>query len=446
LSGSLTSLLFGERRTVLPASCCVPLETGPTAGGGRGSFGSHISSACQASSSALRIDRHFALESLRQDILNFRSLSPELLADRTFVVQAMRLNWQILKYVSPTLHADEELFLEALKQSVKALDYASKSILRDRQFILQAVKVHWRAIHYADEYLRGDTKILLGAVEQDARVLYYALPHVLFDAHFLLEATKINPEALQYASQTLRQDSQFIIQAIRESSWEVLRYADESVRDDQTVILEAFTHNLDALTFASQRLRQDGAFFSKLIQIDWRALKYAPVETRNDPFVILDALKQDFEAIALVPLSVRKNRKFLTKVANHIFGAEAHASSLAEGDIHEQIEAVDTALTNLYRMQVSQNEIGKSRREDFQQYLENMAWSFRESKTGSQILESQETPSESTTVEERQARVGRMSMAVHRLPLMRLAGGTSPRRDSSARRADDDNKPNEGWG
>ena len=69
------------------------------------------------------------------------------------MLEAVKQNWEALKFASAVLKNDGEIVLEAVKQDGYALRYASAALKDDHQIVLEAVKQNWKALKFASTEL-----------------------------------------------------------------------------------------------------------------------------------------------------------------------------------------------------------------------------------------------------------------------------------------------------
>jgi len=153
-------------------------------------------------------------------------------ADRKVVQDAIQASWGLaLCYASPELQADRSIVLQAVRYRGEALRYASADLRDDKDVVLEAVGQSWRAFEYASEDMRGDSDIITAAMMQST-------------------------DTLMYVREDLRSDRELILRAVQ-SDGLALRYASEELREDREVVREAFKHNNMALRYVPDTLRRE---------------------------------------------------------------------------------------------------------------------------------------------------------------------------------------------
>lgn len=94
--------------------------------------------------------------------------------NKEFMMQALKNKaaW-VIAYASDELFKDKELMLEAVKLDGQLLYYASPELRDDKEVVLSAVKNKGLIVKYASKRLRGDKEIGLTAINQDKRAEMY---------------------------------------------------------------------------------------------------------------------------------------------------------------------------------------------------------------------------------------------------------------------------------
>jgi hypothetical protein len=117
-------------------------------------------------------------------------LTPEMLDDRNFVLELVRIDGGILKYVSSKLRDDYEIVVEAIKQSVlgSPFEFASPRLQENKEIVLMASNKSYTNLKYASPVLKADIEFIKEAMKQDFNCLTYAEPRLrkqIMDDFFL---------------------------------------------------------------------------------------------------------------------------------------------------------------------------------------------------------------------------------------------------------------------
>ena len=139
-----------------------------------------------------------------------------------------------------------------------------------------------------------DRASVLSLVTADGDAL---LHHSAFNDDFdiVLAASLSSVDALLWASPRLRSDPAIMLSAVT-AHGRSLRYT-PTLRDDPAIVLAAVTADGDALQFACTSLRNDPAIVLAAVTQSPYALGYASESLRGDPAIVRAAVEQDWEAI-----------------------------------------------------------------------------------------------------------------------------------------------------
>ena len=117
-------------------------------------------------------------------------LTPEMLGDRNFVLELVRIDGDILEYVSSELRDDNEIVIEAIKQSVLgfAFKFASPRLQENKEIALMASNKSYTNLRHASPVLKADIEFIKETIKQDFNCLTYAEPKLrkkIMDDFFL---------------------------------------------------------------------------------------------------------------------------------------------------------------------------------------------------------------------------------------------------------------------
>mmetsp|Transcript_23192 Transcript_23192/g.64809 ORF Transcript_23192/g.64809 Transcript_23192/m.64809 type:complete len:423 (-) Transcript_23192:54-1322(-) len=143
--------------------------------------------------------------------------------------------------------------LSAVRADHTAMQSVPEELLADRDFVMAALKQNWRALRYASDKFRQDRDVVLAAVAQDAHALRYASAGLRQDHDMVLAAARRKASALSFAPAELRRNRDFILAVVRENG-HALRYTTEELRKDRDVVLAAVQQTGFALRYAAVEL------------------------------------------------------------------------------------------------------------------------------------------------------------------------------------------------
>ena len=113
---------------------------------------------------------------------------PELWADQSFLEEAAKSNWQVLKFAGPDVWANRDLLLSIAKQSNQILKHARAELRADREFVLNFVRRRGNALVWAAPALKADRQVVLEAVRHDESAFEFASLELRSDWELMLLA------------------------------------------------------------------------------------------------------------------------------------------------------------------------------------------------------------------------------------------------------------------
>ncbi|WP_041593795.1 DUF4116 domain-containing protein [Mycoplasmopsis cynos] len=231
--------------------------------------------------------KKFVLEAVKRDggALQFASeeLKKEFGKNRDIMLEVVKWNGNALRYASEELKKDREVVLEVMKRDYRvALQYASKELWSDKDVVLEAVKRDYRVLQYASKELWSDKDVVLEVMKQYGDIFLNLFTLFISDEmkkefgknrDIMLEAVKRNGYALQFASEELKKDKDVVLEAVNQVGDIFLNEftSDELKKEfgkNRDIMLEVVKWNGYALEDASDELKKDKEFISKIIKIN----------------------------------------------------------------------------------------------------------------------------------------------------------------------------------
>jgi hypothetical protein len=253
--------------------------------------------------------------------------------DTSFVIKAIKLNGDILQYVSNELQANKDVVLSAVQQNSYMLQYASVNIRDDKDIVMKAVTNYGTVLKFASSKLRADKEVVLAAIKNDAAALAYTSSKIRANKEIILAAVKQNGLTLEYASNYLRYDKYVVLTAVTQNGF-ALEYASpldkdnggwaiqdapENLRDNKKIVLAAVTQNGKALQYASIYLQDDKEIVLTAIRNDYKiiddyqghyAFLYASDRLKYDTQVISAAIQQYGKDSIKIMMNIVKKKLF----------------------------------------------------------------------------------------------------------------------------------------
>jgi hypothetical protein len=115
------------------------------------------------------------LNDFQKDSHSLDSIEPEFLADKKFVLDALKIHPAIFHSISKELKVDKNVVLAAVKQNVSLFDYISSDLQQDRDVFLAAVKGNGLYLEQGSALFQADQEIIQAALKQNPEAARYAI-------------------------------------------------------------------------------------------------------------------------------------------------------------------------------------------------------------------------------------------------------------------------------
>ena len=171
----------------------------------------------------------------------------------------VRKDGWVLEKAPKELRGDKQLVLEAIKQQYDAIRYASTELQHDKEVVLTALKQHPAgAFCYVPDDLKQDKEMILASVQLDGMLLEQVPPQFQNDYDVVLSAVKQCGYAYQYASDNLKSNRNIVLVAVSTNGAVVDRLpADSKLRQDKDVCLAAIKSNPYAIKYIADNMKRD---------------------------------------------------------------------------------------------------------------------------------------------------------------------------------------------
>lgn len=157
----------------------------------------------------LRDHRVVALAAARHSVSELRQVSPRLLADRWFALDALQVRNENLQVVAaairdyPALRDDKEVLAAAVRKGL-TLRHSPESIRSNRNVVYQVVQHSGMELEYASNQLRADRRIVHAAVQQCGLALKFAAFQLRNEDKIVESAVQQNSHAIRFAGAHLK--------------------------------------------------------------------------------------------------------------------------------------------------------------------------------------------------------------------------------------------------
>ena len=313
------------------------------------------------------------LEELKENALK---LTLQNSLDKSFLLEALEKNPQVLKYIPQEL-VNKELSLKAVTNDGYALEFVPSKII-DQDIALEAVKAYGDSIIYVPKELI-DKKLALEAIKTCEGALY-EVPPKMIDQDFLSAAVKLNGLVLDYAQKELI-NKEIAMEAIKENN-RALEFIPQHLID-KTLILEALKDYGTPVRCIPKELI-DKEIAIKIVQNYGYDIKHIPKEIL-DKEIALEAVKEFEFALELIPEEIiDKEIIFIAKCneTKYKLNLSEQQKKLLEEALQEEIEKAQTLgkqgtlltkeiLKEKYKNETIYNLIKSSNQEGYNYYLKS---------------------------------------------------------------------------
>lgn len=188
----------------------------------------------------LKRNKKFILDAVSIHPLVGRTIDPMWKSDPDVVLAVMKQHLYALDYINKN-HWKWDVnrhVIGALKQNIHILDCAETNELKcNKKFILEALAVDDDVLRYASEDLRSDPEIIHAAIKENRAPLKYATDKLLSNYTFMIGIIKQYYDGVEYIGENLRSNPDFIVEAQKYNS-NTIKYADLSLRSNETFMLK----------------------------------------------------------------------------------------------------------------------------------------------------------------------------------------------------------------
>lgn len=331
--------------------------------------------------------RELCLKACEYNANNFIRLPKEIQYDKDFILDALRVNYSIVKYL-PNKIIEKNLVLECLKNHSNDefnccfhFDPHSK-IWDDLEFLKECLEICGDVLQFAPPTWKNDKQIALNALCKKGNAFNYISPDLRNDKEIVLAAFKNNPRNLWDISRTLLGDEEIInllkdkshveyfklpdqildskeiIKCFVSKNYEFYLGLDEHLNSDWEIALEALKNELkqksvvfsdllkefkipedeelfyemiyffDVVENMPTKLLDDKKFFIKLVELHGMMMKFSETEEIDkDKNICLTAVKSSGRAIQYCSEEFKDNLVIVREALKNDIRALQHVSN-----------------------------------------------------------------------------------------------------------------------
>ena len=258
-------------------------------------------------------DKEFMLQAIEKDFLAIRWASDELVNDREFMIEAMKRNWFTIGYASDELKNDKKFMRDVIKRDELYIGYLGNKLKNDKEFMFQAIKQSSRNVAYIGEKLRNDKEFMIKAIKQDSWSILCASYELLNGENFVLQAIKLDSWCINFIIPKLKNNKEFMLKAIKMNSLCIEYLGNELLNDIE--FMEKIYDLINVSKYVSKYMITNKEIMLQAIQNkDIWCLAYVDTELRNNKEFMLQAIEKDSSCIGYSSIELLNDREFMIEV------------------------------------------------------------------------------------------------------------------------------------
>ena len=220
--------------------------------------------------------KDFVLKLLDTHTSYYMSLPDEFRKDKDITYKAVLTNGYYLKDAPDEFKSDKKLILKSLEKNAAAIEFISPALLKDEEFLLEAVKINeYVPDHLPYNEFRRNKDFMLKAIKANNNAIHCNISYFIDDKNFMLEAIKCNAEAVNQVYEKLNTYG-FMLEAVKVNP-EAIRYVDCEYTNSDNFLLDVVKTNPEAFNYMydheKKRVLQNAEIF-KMIKITKDDIKY----------------------------------------------------------------------------------------------------------------------------------------------------------------------------
>ena len=261
-------------------------------------------------------DRTIVLHAIAQNSDAFQYASKQLKHDRSFIIEAIRLDGFILVLLSEALKNDFEIVMAAVNQNGLVLACVSDELKNNRDVVMTAARQDGLAIRFTESNeLGSDPELLIAGLESNPVLLEHLTPEGQNESSYVMAAVKKNGMMLAYAGPDQQSNFDIVAAAVNQNG-NALQHASEALRDHFHIVGWAIMQNVMSLQYASNRCKDHREIIKLAISQDARAAAYIGRYLAEDEVFLRDLFKIDVNVATYLPIENKTKYTWLNQVSN----------------------------------------------------------------------------------------------------------------------------------
>jgi predicted RNA-binding protein (virulence factor B family) len=267
------------------------------------------------------------------DEKSFDYVGDSLKGDRAFMLRAVTINGQLLKYASNDLKSDKTLISTALKSWYLAIQYGDSSIRNDRDLVVKSLETYYinkfpnnyemndfyYLMYQFNREFRNDKSVYLEALNKNfnRNSILNKIKAFSNDQDFIrknnLENLISHPYSFEYLDSMYKKDDEFMNIAVNSGIYD-LSFASDKYTKNREIVLQAVKYNGNNIAFTSELFQNDKEIVMAAVSNVGSAFLYASNQLKTDKEIILVALKNDITILDYVDKSLFSDSSFVREI------------------------------------------------------------------------------------------------------------------------------------
>lgn len=298
---------------------------------------------------------------LRQEPINalgmLGGVSQRLMSNKSFALQVLQRQGDLLKYASAEIQADKLLVLSAVSQDGLALQYASAELRKDKEVVLVAVANNGFALRHAHARLRNNYAVVSTAIANNSRALMFASKRLCRCPSLAFEAAARDGKGFA-ASNTRKRSRKTLFAALSSTQSMGTKITKKllictSRADDYVVVAAAIEQAPQCLDIAAFEHRANKPLVLRAVSKNGMVLKHATSKMQNDRDVVLAAVRQNGSALAFASKLLRDDDEVCMVAVTQSGYALQYASAAIQASlkhVHAALSSPDQYSNSLSRV------------------------------------------------------------------------------------------------
>lgn len=277
-------------------------------------------------------------------------------------------SWKLCRYqryeavVDKNFHLTNKIISGSLKSTDKVIAWMVEAHL-EKQKVIKEVRENGHALCIMDDCFKKDADVALAAIENDPTTIKYVDKILLKDKDFALKVISSKVDCFRELDDSIFDDFDIMLAAVRvygtsiirirdrlrnnktlwmeatEIVWSNLYYLPDALKDDMELFQHMLSKGVEALQFASDKIKADRNFVLSSVKINGTGLEFVP-NYHNDREVVEAAITNYGPAIRFADKELQKSLALLALENNPELTIQSICSTI-KNDLDFCIKAIE---------------------------------------------------------------------------------------------------------